>query len=427
MIHPVTTDDVESVVYSMNPIIDANFIYDGGTAAMDSSKFKYNTQKFEIRHLLETALLRDDLINGRYHPQPGDKFWISERGKTRCITSNTMRDKAVNHVLCDQIVIPAIKPYLIYDNGASQKGKGVSFARKRFESHLHNYYREHGTNEGYVLLTDFSGYYANIRHDRCKEILNGFVLPTIADDEQGIIRCLVEHLIDEIFRSFELDVSYLSDEKINELYHSKVNPMMNDGVDKSLLTGEKTLKKGVDIGNQLSQAVGIVFAYLVDNYVKIVCGQKYYGRYTDDGHLINRSKEVLLEVLDGIRKIADFLGLILNEGKTRICKLSHFFRYLQIGYTLTDTGRLIRKINPKSVTRERKKLKAYKRLLSDHRIDYETVENSFKSWLGGNWKNMSHQQIYGMNSLYKELFGKEVRWKKGHSRLHWLMEHSCTT
>ncbi len=411
----------------MNPILDANYIYDAGTEAMKSSKFKYNTQKFEMRHLLETALLREDLIHGTYAPQPGDKFLINERGKTRCITSNTMRDKTVNHVLCDHIVMPAIKPYLIYDNGASQKGKGVSFARKRFEAHLHGYFMEYGTNEGFILLTDYSGYYANIRHDRCKEILNSFVLPTLVEDEHGLISCLVQHLMDQIFKSFEMDVSYLTDEQVADLYYSKVDPMMNMNVPRIKLTGEKMLKKGVDIGNQLSQAIGIVFAYMVDNYVKIVCGQKYYGRYTDDGHLISRYKEVLLKVLDGIRKIADFLGLILHEGKTRICKLSQFFRYLQIGYTLLDTGRLIRKINPKSVTRERKKLKAYKRLMDDHRMDYATVEDSFKSWLGGNWKNMSHRQIYNMNSLYKELFGKEVKWKKGHSRLHWLMVHSCST
>ena len=62
----------------------------------------------------------------------------------------------------------------------------------------------------------------------------------------------------------------------------------------------------------------------------------------------------------------------------------------RVCYSLTETGRVIRKINPKNITRERRKLKAYKRLLDSGRIDYATVENAFKSWLGSHWKYMSH-------------------------------------
>lgn len=42
--------------------------------------------------------------------------------------------------------------------------KDISFTRKRFEQHLHEYYRKYGTNNGYILLIDFSKYYDNIRH-----------------------------------------------------------------------------------------------------------------------------------------------------------------------------------------------------------------------------------------------------------------------
>lgn len=129
-------------------------------------------------------------------------------------------------------------------------------------------------------------------------------------------------------------------------------------------------------------------------------GCKFFGRYTDDTHIISDSKELLMAVLDGVREIAKEYGIIINERKTRICKLSSFYRYLQIGYSLTDTGRVIRKINPKSITRERRKLKAYKRKLDAGTMSYADVENSFKSWLGGNWKSMSRQQISNMSLLY---------------------------
>lgn len=119
-------------------------------------------------------------------------------------------------------------------------------------------------------------------------------------------------------------------------------------------------------------------------------------------------------------------GLIINRKKTRIVKLSSEFRHLQVCYSLTETGRVIRKISPKNITRERRKLKAYKRLLDSGRIDYATVENAFKSWLGSHWKYMSHDQVYNMSSLYYELFGRRPKWKKGHGRLHWLMAHPST-
>lgn len=161
--------------FYMTVYFDANNIYDAGTKAMQSSKFKHSTQLFEMNHLLTTAHIRQDFITGGYKPEPGNKFPINERGHPRYITSNTMVDKTVNHLLCDEVLTPSISKYLIYDNGASQKDKGVAFHRHRFEAHLHQYFMKNGTNEGYVLLVDFSGYYANIPHDKCLEVLQTFL------------------------------------------------------------------------------------------------------------------------------------------------------------------------------------------------------------------------------------------------------------
>ena len=208
------------------------------------------------------------------------------------------------------------------------------------------------------------------------------------------------------------------------MYWGNVDAMLNYGVDKNLLTGKKFLNKGVDIGNQVSQNIGVVFPYRLDNYAKIIAGIHGYGKCTDDFYAISDKREELLKLLDNFREIARKFGLIINNRKTRIIKLSGFYRHLQNGYSLTETGRLIRKINPKSITRERRKLKAYKRLLDAGKITYSEIENIFKSWLGGNYKRMSHRQIYNMTDLYIRLFERKPRWKKGHSRLRWLMEHS---
>lgn len=403
---------------------DANAIYDAMTLAIKSGKQdRMIRQLYQVNHLLYTAKLQQELTSGKYKPGLGHKFLLNERGKTRYVTNNRMQDKVVNHIVCDKVLTPAIDKYLIYDNGASQKGKGVSFHRKRFEKHLRDYYKKHKTNEGYILLGDFSGYYANIRHDICSKVLAHFLSRSNIDKED--LRKAWE-ILQGIFDTFKVDVSRYSDEEIAAMYTNKIDATMNYSVDDSLLTGKKFLHKGVDIGNQTSQNIGVAFPYRFDNYAKIVAGIKYYGRYTDDFYAISDSREELKNLLENLKAIAKDYGIIINERKTRIVKLASFYRHLQDGYSLTATGRVIRKINPKSITRERRKLKAYKRLLSNKRITYQKIENIFKSWICSNYRRMSRQQIYNISELYIELFKERPKCtmkQHGYSRLKWHMEH----
>lgn len=320
--------------------------------------------------------------------QNGTKFVIRERGKKRNITTNIMVDKTVNHLLCDEILSPAISPFLIYDNGASQKNKGVAFSRKRLEAHLHKYYREHKSNDGYILLMDFSGYYSSISYKKCLQVMNN-LLRNVNNEERAMTMWILQNL----FQVFSI---------------------------------ESNKDRGINIGSQPSQNIGIAYPSRIDNYIKIVKGCKYYGRYTDDSYIIHESKEFLTEVLDGVLKIADKLELVINPRKTYITKLSQTFKFLQLKYSLTETGRIIRRINPKAITRQRRKLKAYKRLLDNNRLTYKEIENIFKGWMAANYKNMSRQQITNMSQLYYDLF-KEVPTWKNHGKLRYLMEQNLKT
>lgn len=369
----------------MNIFYDANKIYEAGTKSIKAAPFKQQSQLFEMNHLLLTAELQKAMKEKTYKPTKGGKFTIKERGKTRHITTNNMIDKTVNHLMCDNVLSPAIKPYLIYDNGASQVGKGVSFHRNRLEIHLHQFYRKNKNNEGYILLIDFSGYYASIPHDLCMKRLQQ-LLKKVNKEEAQITLWILKNL----FEIFNID--------------------NKNG-------------KGVDIGSQPSQNIGIAYPSKIDNYIKIVKSVKYYGRYTDDMYIIHENKEFLKQLLKEIQQIANGLGLIINPKKTHLCKLSQPFRILQLQYILTETGRVIRKIHPKAITRERRKLKAYKRLLDKKILTYEEIENIFKSWMSGNYKNMSIQQITNMSQLYYNLFKEVPKWKN-HGKLRYLMEHN---
>lgn len=384
-----------------NRIADLNVLYDAFRASMKGSAWKEEPQKFEIDFLSEIVRLKQELETQAYKTSQGSEFTLNERGKIRHIHGGRMRDRVVRHALCDTVLDEALKPYLIYNNSASQKGKGVSFARKMFERDLHNYWLKYHTNDGYVGFVDFSKFYDNIRHDRAKEMVSERV-----DEFSG-------WLFGQIVDTFQIDVSYMDDKEYADCMNQRFDSVKyHESIPEELRTGRRFMAKSVDIGDQVSQDIGIFYPAQIDNYAKIVRGSKMYGRYMDDIYIIGETKEYIESVICGIKDQADRLGIFINERKTRIVKLSSTFKYLQIKYRLSDSGKVIKKINQKSVTRERRKLKAYKRLLDRGAMLYGDIEQAYKSWMGDHARVMSKEQIKNMKQLYKELFGKEPRWKK---------------
>ncbi|MDY2589353.1 MAG: reverse transcriptase domain-containing protein [Agathobacter sp.] len=385
----------------MNRITDMNALYEAYKASMKGSAWKEEPQRFEIDFLSEITRLHQELESRTYKTLEGTEFTLNERGKIRYIHGSRMRDRVVRHALCDEVLTPCLHPYLIYNNGASQKGKGITFARRMFEKDLHNYWLEHGTNEGYVGFVDLSKFYDNIQHDKIKEE----VYPKIDEFSQW--------LLGEILSTFEVDVSYMSDEEFSLCMDTKFDSVKYHAeIQKEAKTGEKFMKKSVDIGDQVSQDIGVFFPTRLDNYAKIVRGCKRYGRYMDDIYIIGETKEYVESIIEGIQREAEKMGMFINKKKTRVTKLSGTYKYLQVKYSLTDTGKVIKRINPQSVTRERKKIKTYKRLLDKGIMSYDDVEQDVRSWMGSHAKIMSKQQIKNMKTLYKELFGKELSWKK---------------
>lgn len=391
-------------------ITDMNVLYDAFRASMKGSAWKEEPQRFEIDFLTEIIKLSNELENRTYKTTSGSIFIFRERGKARLIHGGRMRDRVVRHAICDTELTPKLKPYLIYNNGASQAGKGISFARENFEKDLHNYWLEHRSNEGYVGFIDFSKFYDNMQHDKLLES----ICPKISEDAGW--------LLTEILKTFEVDVSYMTDEEYAGCMEAKFNSIdYYDRIPEEARTGEKMMRKSVEIGDQVSQDIGVYFPTRVDNYAKIVRSCRRYGRYMDDIYIIAETKEEIRSVMEGISEQAKELGLFINEKKTRIVKLSGVYKYLQIRYSLTDTGKVIRRISRENIIRERRKLKAYKRLLDKGLMPEEDIENSFKSWMGSQCKYMSNQQIINMITLYQNLFRREILWRK-QSRLRWLTE-----
>jgi len=378
-------------------VCDANNLYRAYKASIKNSKWKEPSQKFAMNFLKYIFSIQEDLVYRTLQNGPVDEFLLSERGRVRPITSIQIKDRIIRHVLCDEILSPEVKKHIIYDNGASVKGRGISHQRNRFEVHLRKYYRLYG-NEGWILFGDFSKFYDNIIHEIAKREL----LKLVDDDE------FIDWLLTIIFNGFKIDVSYMSDEEYESCITDTFNKLDYRLVPKELLTGEKWMDKSVNIGDQLSQIIGIYYPYRIDNYVKYVRSQKFYGRYMDDWYIMNPNKKELQDLLDNIRAIADELGIHINEKKTHMVKISSTYKYLQVKYTLTKDGKIIKRINPTRVTAMRRKLKKLAIKVENGGIPYENVENMFKGWMGSFYKLLSRQQRKSLIQLYEDLFNKNV-------------------
>ena len=378
-------------------ICDANNLYGAYKASVKNSKWKETSQRFMMNFLRHIFSIQENLLNRTLQNGPVKEFLLSERGRVRPITSIPIEDRIVRHVLCDDVILPEVKKHIIYDNGASIKGRGISHQKDRFEVHLHRYYKEYG-NEGWILFGDFSKFYDNVIHEIAKREL----LKLVHDDE------FVSWLLDLIFDSFKIDVSYLSDEEYENCLQIPFNKLEYRTIPKELLTGEKWMEKSVNIGDQLSQIIGIYYPYRIDNYVKYVRSQKYYGRYMDDWYIMNPSKEVLEDLLLNIKKIAEEYGIHINDKKTRIVKISGTNKYLQTKYTLTKSGKVLKRINPQRITAMRRKLKKLSVKVKQNEVDYDKVESMFRSWMGSFYKLIPRQQRKNLLRLYEDLFEKTI-------------------
>lgn len=378
-------------------LCDANNLYQAYLNSIRGSKWKESTQKCMINYLRCLFKIQKQLKERTYQNGQTVEFEICERGKRRLITSFCIEDRIVRHVLCDNVLLPAIRKKIVIGNTASLKGRGTAFTRKNLEAHLRRYYREHG-NRGYILLGDFSKFYDNIIH----EIAIQDFLKLVDYDEY------TEWLLRLIFQGFEVDVSYMTDDEFEHCMENVFVSLDHHKIPKQYLTGTKMMRKSVDVGDQIAQDVGIYYPHPIDTYVKYVRSQKYYQRYMDDWYIISPSKEELMDILENIKVIAASRGIHINEKKTKIVPLEKGFKFLQIRYTLTKSGKIIKKINPVRVTAMRRKLKKLAVKINRGDLDYESVENMFHGWMCDHYKLMSKEQRRNMISLYEALFNRTI-------------------
>jgi hypothetical protein len=150
----------------------------------------------------------------------------------------------------------------------------------------------------------------------------------------------------------------------------------------------------------------VYYLNLLDVFIKVVKGIKYYGRYMDDFFVIGKSKAELASILTDIEgKLAE-LGLLINAKKTHIVKLSHGFTYLQIKYDVLPTGRLLKRPSHGKMFRERRRLRSFRRQIDNGLMTEGETWNCYKSWRGTVVKdhNACRKSTESLDALYTSLF-----------------------
>lgn len=368
-----------------------------------ASGWKCSTQRVLCNRLRTANSLNHKIHEGTYKQSQGTTFRMHEYGHKRIVKALSNVDLLVQHTLCDKILTPKISPLLIYDNGASIKGKGISFTRLRLDKHLHDYYRNHG-NEGYILLIDYRKFFDNIRHDKLLEMYSKALKdPWIAD------------FIGNILKSYRVDISFTEDpDYVNKTF----NLYDYQQIPRKTLTGKRFMNKSLGIGSPISQISGIFFPLIIDNYVKTVLGCKYYGVFMDDRYLIDESKEKLIAIRNDIEKLSSELGLHLNMKKTQIVKLSHGFTFLKVKYFLTDTGAIIHRISRDVLTRERRKLKKLAVKVVKGEMDIKEYKNQYLSWRGDKVPHRGRNKTIRYNS-HRSIQSMDKNFRRN---LEWIMK-----
>ena len=291
--------------------------------------YKRSTTLFKLHKFSIVGKVCTDIKNNTYKVGKTYRFQIKERGKVRDIDAPFIKDRLIHKVISDEILIPLYDRHLIYNNGASQEGKGFMFTLYRLKYILSKFYNKY--KDGYVVLIDFSKFFENCSH----EIIHNIHKKYISDDYT--IKVIEDYLF---------------------------------------------IVKGIALGLEIAQREAIILPNLLDHYIENNTGN--IVRYMDDTIFLCKTKDEAIMLLNNYKKLANKLNIKINDNKTKIIKLSNKFRYCKWNYIIDRNNKIIMIPYRKTIYRQRRKIKKMYKLYLNNKIDYkeiETIKKCFCAYL----------------------------------------------
>lgn len=345
-------DEVKELVCSFENLYAAMLKCKRGIMWKDSAA------GFVKNGLINCCILKDELSSGKYKIGNYTIFEITEP-KRRVIVSTRIKDRVFQRSLCDNYLTETLTKSFIYDNAACQINKGTDFARNRLKCHLQRHFRMFGLN-GAILKCDIADYFGSTAH--------------------VVANAAVQKRVPDKWAVFEV---------------SRIVNSFTQGADPS---------KGMGLGSQVTQLIQLAVLDDLDHFIKEKLHIKGYVRYMDDFILIHHDKEYLKYCRDQIKAHLADLGLQLSKKKTHIAPITQPLHFLGFSFRLTETGKVVMRVLPKKVTRERRRLKKLIRRAKAGLMTRKDVDECFKSWVAHASKGDCYKLIQSMTEYYNNLW-----------------------
>lgn len=359
----------------MESIARYSSLYQGNRLSKRNVCWKSSVQRYQMNLLRNMEETRARLMAGENITKGFVEFDTIERGKLRHIRSVHYSERVVQRSTCDNALVPMLSRSLIYDNGACLKGKGVDRSMDRLTAHLQQFYRANGfSNQGWVVIFDFSGYFDNILHSECFKIYS----KTFRD--KRILQLLGDFVV-----PFGYAQAQTNWQRVKR-------------------TGEYT-GKSLGLGSQVSQITAVSYPNSLDHYIKQTLRVRWYQRYMDDGYMLFRTKEEAKEGRNHVIQFCKPLGITVNLRKTKITQIQRGFRFLKATHRLTETGAVERKMCRESITRQRRRLKKFAAMVAAGDMTAEDAAAAYGSWKGYALHRGGRMVVRRMDQLFRELFG----------------------
>lgn len=337
-------------------VCDFSNLYKAMKECRKGVMWKDSVARYSNNGLVSILQLRDSLLGGTYKINDYHQFTIHEP-KKRDIVSTGFKDRVFQRSLCDNYLYNEITKSFVYDNGACQIGRGTDFTKDRLTCHLQRYYRQQG-QDGYVLNCDFKNFFGSTPHYVAKDAMAKLVKDKWA----------LGHVYDII-----------------------------DSYDQ----GNQT---GLGLGSQVTQLIQLAVLNNLDHMIKENLKIKGYVRYMDDLILIHHDKEYLKHCLGEINKRVVGMELTLNVKKTQIHKLEQGINFLGFKFILTDTGKVLKLISKENIKKRKRKLRKYKKLVSEGRMTREKADECYIAWKAHAEKGDSYLLLQRMDKYYNDLW-----------------------
>ena len=221
---------------------------------------KFENYKAEHIYNIHKRLNENNLNIGKYNI-----FMITDP-KCRIVMAQDIEDKIINHLIAEYVLVKTFENKYGNSMCATRRGKGTLYGVKILKKYLNKMKRKY--DDFYVLKIDISKYFYKIDHNILKEILNKKIKDKYAlNILYSIIDSTNEKYINE-------EILKLKSSRINYLKTSNLknkNKLIKEV--KEIPLYEKGF--GVALGNQTSQAFGLIYLYEINHFIKVNIIEKY--------------------------------------------------------------------------------------------------------------------------------------------------------